>query len=270
MAAHPLWGERSPMRSGHATTTLIRGEGMTVLVDPGLPGPLLGPRLKERSGIDPEDVTHVFLTSYHPETHRGIGLFEEATWWIAREEREGAGVPLISILKRAQESSDPDLQMVAQLRREVDVLQRFQEAPQRLLKGVDLFPMRGVTPGCTGLIIGNDDLTTVICGDGIPTIEHYRRGMVASTCADVTAARASFGEACEVADLLVLGRDNVIVNDRQARSEMIDATTDADADVEDDGASGGGRGGAGRTGSGGSGRTLRRGPVSDEDDVDGE
>ncbi|CAN5869052.1 hypothetical protein BH11PLA1_BH11PLA1_15140 [soil metagenome] len=221
MSANPLWGERSPVRTGHATTTLIRTAGVTILVDPGLPGTMLGPRLKERSGLDPEDVTHVFLTSYHPETHRGITLFEQAIWLIAKEEREGAGVPLVTILKRAMESPDPDAQLITQLQREVELLQKFQEAPQRLAPGVDIFPLFGVSPGCTGVLIGQDEVTTVICGDAIPTVEHFRRGMAPLAAADVTAAKSAFADACEVADLLILGRDNMIVNDQQARAQEL-------------------------------------------------
>lgn len=219
LSAHPLWGERAPVRTGHCTTTLIRTGEATILVDPGLPSTVLGPRLKERSGIDPEDVTHVFLTSFHPDTHRGLALFEQASWLISREEREGAGVPLVQVLKRAMTSPDPDAQLIEQLKREVDFLQRTTEAPQSLAKGVDLFPLAGVTPGCTGLLLSMPDTTVLVCGDAVPTIEHYKRGIVLSTAADVTAARASFAEACEIADLLILGRDNVIVNDRLLTDE---------------------------------------------------
>lgn len=223
LAAHPLWGERSPVRNGHATTTLIRSSDATILVDPGLPGPMLGPRLKERSGLDPEDISHVFLTSFHPDTHRGLHLFEQATWWISREEREGAGIPLVSLLKRAMTSPDPDAGLIQSLQREVELLQRCQESPEKLCPGVDLFPMPGVTPGCTGLIVSQDELTTIICGDAIPTSEHYRRGMVLATAADVTRARNSFAEACEVADLLIPGRDNTLVNDKQVKEQDVRA-----------------------------------------------
>ncbi|MCR9075788.1 MAG: hypothetical protein NXI07_07100, partial [bacterium] len=67
LAANPLWDERSPVRTGHATTTLVRSGDMTLIVDPGLPAPALKARLHERSGLKPEQITHVYLTSFHPE-----------------------------------------------------------------------------------------------------------------------------------------------------------------------------------------------------------
>lgn len=234
LPAHPLWGERSPVRTGHATTTLIRSADATILVDPGLPPAALGPRLKERSGLDPEDITHVFLTSFHPDTHRGLPLFMEAQWWISKDEREGAGVPLIGLLKRAASSSEPDRELIASLQQQVQWLQRFGEAPERLCDRVDLFPMPGVSPGCCGLVVSQPDITTVIAGDAIPTVEHFRRGMVLSTCADVARARQSFADACEVADLIVPGRDATIVNDRSGNEPQSGSAEDAGA-VGDDG-----------------------------------
>ena len=66
LAANPLWGEREPVRTGHSTTTLVRTGDMVMLVDPGLPGEILGARLGERANLRPSDVTHVFLTCFRP------------------------------------------------------------------------------------------------------------------------------------------------------------------------------------------------------------
>jgi glyoxylase-like metal-dependent hydrolase (beta-lactamase superfamily II) len=218
MSAHPLWGERTPLRTGHSTTTLVRAGGSTIIVDPGLPESVLHARLGERAGISADQVTHVFLTSFHPETHRGIGAFAEAKWLIAREEREGQGVPLVQMLKRAMDAAgrgaddDQGESVVAALRREVAVLQRCEEAPERLERGVDLFPLWGVTPGMSGLLIETPDGTTLICGDAVATREHALRGMVVSPSVDVARARESLAEALQIADVLVCGRDNMVVN----------------------------------------------------------
>lgn len=215
LSAHPLWGERSPVRAGHATCTLIRGEGKgapVIVVDPGPPVEMLRARWMERAGIAPGAVTHVFLTSFHPETHRGIALFEHAQWLIAESEREGAGVPLVRLLHEAHGRGEQAL--TSQLAGEVATLQRCTPAPDSLAPGVDLFPLPGVTPGLSGLLLGQDDeQTTLLCGDAVPTVEHLRERQVLPTCADVERARTSFGEAIEIADVLVLGRDNAIVNE---------------------------------------------------------
>lgn len=210
LAAHPLWGERQPVRTGHATTTLIRSGDKVILVDPGLPEPILVARLVERAGLEPKDVTHVFLTSFHPEARRAIVAFEGATWWVSEAERERVGVPLLAELRRATDEGEVELASALEL--DVAILKRCEPAPDSPAKHVDLFPLPGVTPGLTGLILAEATRTTLVCGDAIPTIEHLEQGKVLQQAADIDQARASFAEAVEIADLLVLGRDNVVVN----------------------------------------------------------
>lgn len=210
LAAHPLWNEREAVRTGHATTTLIRSGDVALLVDPGLPAPALAARLAERANLKPEQITHVFLTSFKPETTRAITLFENATWWISEPEREGVGVPLISQVQQAEQDEDPEL--AEALKRDVAILQRCQPAPDKPADRVDLFPLPGVTPGLTGLIIAGPRETTVICGDAIPSVEHLEQGKVLPNAADVEQAKNSLMDAVEIADLLILGRDNIVPN----------------------------------------------------------
>ncbi|MEM7755300.1 MAG: MBL fold metallo-hydrolase [Planctomycetota bacterium] len=217
MSANGLWGEREPARTGHATTTLVRtttedGEPMTILVDPGLPEAALLARLRERANLGPEDITHVFLTSFHPDCRRGIGAFERAVWWVSATEREAVGVPLVQSLKRLTESfEEPDEQTLDVLRTDIAVLQRCEPAPDRLGTAVDLFPLHGVTPGLTGLLLAAKQ-TVLLCGDAIATQDHHERGEVDRAAANTSAAKEAFAEAIEVADILVLGRDNAVWN----------------------------------------------------------
>ncbi len=210
LSAHPLWEEKVAVRAGHATTTLIRVGKRNILVDPGLPGPAVVARLGERSGLRASQITDVFLTGFRPETRRGISAFESANWWIATPEREGVGVPLVRRLHEASEAGDEELKAALEL--DVAVLHRCQPAPDRLAPGVDLFPLPGVSPGLTGLLIARPRSTILVCGDAVPTWEHLERGMVLQGSFDVTQAQESFKEAIEIADELVLGRDNVFAN----------------------------------------------------------
>lgn len=210
LSAHPLWEEKAPVRTGHSTTTLIRSGKRTIIVDPGLPAQAVAARLGERAGLRPEAVTHVFLTSFRPDTCRGIMAFEKATWWVAQNEREGIGVPLVGELQRAAAAGDEELK--SRLELDVAILRRCEPAPDRIADGIDLFPLPGVTPGLTGLLIPAPNATTLICGDAVPTIEHLERGMVLPAAADVMRARESMAEAVEIADYLVLGRDNMVPN----------------------------------------------------------
>ena len=214
LATHPLWGERSAVRSGHSTTTLIRAGKKAILVDPGLPDQVIVARLAERAAIKPADITHVFLTSFNPELRRGILAFQGATWWISGTERDAIGSALVARVQEAAEEGDEAL--AATLRQEIAILHKCQPAPDHLAddKGerIDLFPLPGLTPGLTGLLIAGSRYTTLVCGDAIPTIEHLEQGQVLQDAVDVDKARESFTEAIEIADLLVLGRDNLVVN----------------------------------------------------------
>jgi glyoxylase-like metal-dependent hydrolase (beta-lactamase superfamily II) len=214
LSAHPLRGEKAPVRSGHATTTLIRADKKLILVDPGLPAPALTGRLEERAGIKPSDITHVFLTCFNPEMRRGILAFENAIWWVSENEREQIGLAMIAKLHEAAEEADEPLKKSLEL--DVAILQRCTPAPDHIADDhgdrVDLFPLPGVTPGLCGLLVVQSRFSTLICGDAIPTIEHLNEGKVLSVVHDVDRARESFAEAVEIADLLIPGRDNLVVN----------------------------------------------------------
>lgn len=207
LAAHPLWDEKTPVRAGHATTTLIRTGKRAIMVDPGLPAAAITGRLFERSGLRPAQITDVFLTSFRPDVCRGITAFENADWWVSSPEREGVGVPLVRRLHEAAEAGDEELKSALEI--DVAVLQRCKPAPDRLAPGIDLFPLPGVTPGLTGLLVAKPRSTVLVCGDAVPTSEHLERGMVLQGSFDVPQAQESFKEAVEIADELVLGRDNM-------------------------------------------------------------
>lgn len=208
--AHPLWNERGPVRSGHATTTLVRAGDAVILVDPGLPASIIESRLAERANVKPTDITHVFLTCFRPDVRRGLELFDKAAWLICEAEREQVGVAMVHSLQRAAEGDDPALMRA--LERDVALLQRCAAAPDAIAPGVSPFPLPGVTPGMCGLLLAHPRFTVLVCGDAVPTSEHLEQGQVLRWAADVSAAQASFAEAVEIADLLILGRDNIAVN----------------------------------------------------------
>lgn len=217
LAAHPLWDEKGPVRTGHATTTLVRSGERVILIDPGLPDRAAAARLFERTGLRPEAVTHVFLTSFRPDVFRGILAFEKAKWWVSQEEREQVGVPLVARMQEAAAAGDAELKAALEL--DVGILKRCEPAPDELAPHVSQFPLHGVTPGLTGVLVAmpGGGATVLVAGDAVPTVEHLERGMVLSSAADVAKARESFGEAVEIADIIVPGRDNMVVNPVKGR-----------------------------------------------------
>ncbi|MSR41674.1 MAG: hypothetical protein EXS10_07205 [Phycisphaerales bacterium] len=210
LSAHPFWSERGSVRAAHATTTLIVSGAARILVDPSLPASILLPKLAERSGLGAESVTHVYLTCFNPVHRRALASFEGAEWLIAEREREAIGQQLVAKFHEARSAGDADL--LAAIGPEIAILERTKAAPDALAKGVDLFPLCGVTPGLTGLLLPGRTATVLIAGDAIPTLEHLESGQVLTPCFDVEMARASLGEAIEIADWIICGRDNVIPN----------------------------------------------------------
>ena len=63
LASNTLWEEGGMARTPHATTTLITAESCRILVNPGLPAQVLHARMGERTPVQPDDITHVFMTS---------------------------------------------------------------------------------------------------------------------------------------------------------------------------------------------------------------
>jgi len=211
LASHPLWGEKTQVRTGHSTTTLVRTDSKAILVDPGLPEQALVARLAERANLPSRGVTDVFLTSFLPDTRRAITAFREARWWIHEAERETVGVTIAQRLRELAEE-DPEDPVRRALEQDVAVLAQCKNAPDSLGRNVDLFPLPGVTPGLCGLLVAEPRRTTVICGDAIATVEHLEQGKVMTGAVDVARAKQSFADAIEIADVLVLGRDNMVVN----------------------------------------------------------
>ncbi|MFO0830535.1 MAG: MBL fold metallo-hydrolase [Phycisphaerales bacterium] len=218
LSVNPLWGERSPSRPGHATTSLVRSGKAVILVDPALPDQVLLPRLHERAGARARDITDVFLTRFSPEHARGLAAFPGARWWISAAEREAVGVQLATALKDMMTRSESqggvakDESLRELLEHDVGLLRRCEPAPESLAERVDIFPLSGVSPGCCGLLISHPRHTLLIAGDSVPTQEHAEQGKVMQGAADVEQAKASFEEAIEIADLIIPGRDNVFVN----------------------------------------------------------
>ena len=100
---------------------------------------------------------------------------------------------------------------VALVQDEERLLDRVEIAPDCLMDGVDLFPLPGISPGCCGLLLPQSRQTVLFCGDAIPTIEHLEQGMVLPECWNREQAMNSFQEVIEIADVIVPGRDNVVI-----------------------------------------------------------
>ncbi|MDG2423297.1 MAG: MBL fold metallo-hydrolase [Phycisphaerales bacterium] len=209
LAANTLWEEAGMVRTPHATTTLIMADSCRILVNPGLPAQVLHARLGERSPIQPGEVTHVFLTSLAEDHRRGLEGFEDAIWLAHEPELLHTRSQLEQAVEDARSHADDETVAICKAR--LAPLASIKPAPDQIVQGVDLFPLPGVTPGTCGLLLSQPRATVLVAGDAVPTSEHLEQGKVLPSCEDLEQARESFKEAIEIADVIVPGRDNILV-----------------------------------------------------------
>lgn len=208
LATNPLWHEKGSPRTGHATATIIKSGDAVLLVDPSLPPQMVDAHIQERWGIDLSAVTHVFLTSFDPDRRRTLNGLGHATWYMHEPEIQSAAIAITDELQRAQ--GDSELTTILEHHR--DMLATFEVPDDHLLPSVDIFPLPGYTLGSCGLLLSTPIRTVMICGDTIATSEHLEQGIVLSNCANIELAQESFKECVEIADIIVPGRDNVVLN----------------------------------------------------------
>lgn len=210
LPAHPLRGEEGVVRSAHATTSLLEVDGRRILVNPSLPPQALEVRLDERASLRLSDITDVFMTSFYPDHRRALPALDAADWWLSEAEREA----MESFLESEQTGADShgDQERQGLIRSERELVERTKIAPDRFADGVDLFPLPGISPGACGLLLPLPQQTILICGDAVATSEHLEQGQVLASSWNREQALESFKEAIEIADVLVLGRDNAIPN----------------------------------------------------------
>ncbi|MEL7237384.1 MAG: MBL fold metallo-hydrolase [Planctomycetota bacterium] len=208
LSRNRLWKEQAAVRTAHATTTLIRTGGRVILVDPGLPAQVQGPRLFERTGLRPDQIDTVFLTNFRPAHRDGLAAFEHADWLLHDAERAAT----IEHLETLREQDDVEIASVVS--KELELLARTQPPEDKLADQVDLFPLPGFTPGTCGLLVTEAATTTLIAGDAVPSRDHLLAGQVLPDAFSVQQAQESLGEAYEIADMIVPGHDNIFANPR--------------------------------------------------------
>ncbi len=209
-----MWNEATPVRTPHATCTLLRARDgneqreRRVLIDPGLPAPALAARLFERTGLRPGEIDVVFLTNFRPAHRAALELFPDARWLLSDPEREAVGNHLSDLRDRG----DADVKKVVTA--ELRLLDRTKSPEDKLAEQIDLFPLGGYTPGTCGLLVAESATTTLIAGDAVPTRDHLLAGQVLADAFDKDQALESLREVYEIADAIVPGHDNWFANPR--------------------------------------------------------
>lgn len=209
LSSNPFWKEAPGLRTPHATTTLVVDGDRRILVDPSLPTLALVSRLFERTGLRPEQITDVFCTTLRPTHRRALPGFPQARWLVSEDELEPYRRHLSALaetLERGGGQSDPGIQA------DMEMLQRFQPAPDKLTDAVHLYPLAGPSPGSAGLLLADPLRTIVIAGDAALTAQHVLAGRAWEGSADIETAVKSLSELLEIADIIICGHDNFMLN----------------------------------------------------------
>ena len=209
LSRHRLWGETAPVRTAHATTTLVTEDERLILVDPSLPGPVLAAKLNERTGKTLADVTDVFCTTLRMVHRRSIEAIPQADWWAGELEIASYARHLAELQDSADRLGGED---AAAVEAELRLLERFRPAPERFGRQVSLYPLTGPSIGSAGLLLTPATATIVVAGDAALTREHIDAGRVWQGSADAEAAMTSLRDLLELADVIVPGHDNVMLS----------------------------------------------------------
>ena len=183
ISINKFWGETERVRPPQCTCTLVKTASGLLLVDPSVHVPEVAGLLHDKAGIQPEDVSAVFLTHCHGDHWYGLEAFPSAQWLMAEPELEywrGRATP-----------------------EERRVVERMEVAGPEVAPGVQTLHTPGHTPGITSLVFAWRGRRVAIAGDAAMTEEHFRarEGHSNST---------SLGQAAESIDLLARSADVVI------------------------------------------------------------
>ena len=204
-----LWKESEPVRTPHATCTLVRTGKRNIIVDPGLPGAVLAARLFERSGLRAEEIDTIFITNARPAHRGGASVFTHAKKFIHENELQYVRQNLQRLLDEADDAADRKT-----IEAEMEMVESFKPADDKLAPAVELFPLFGYTPGTCGLLVTTPTHATLLAGDAVATVDHLLAGQVLPGCVDLQQAKESLQEIYEIADIVIPGHDNVILNPR--------------------------------------------------------
>ncbi len=184
------WGESddTPSRSVRYTSTLIRGGGFRLLVDPPIVDrERMDVDLHRRTGLALRDVDTVFISHGHGDHHAGLPNFPHARWIAA-----------------------PDVST------EINTLGRYEKGLEgvngRIFDAIDVIPTPGHTLNHHSLLLEADGLRLVIAGDAVMTRDFWndRRGFFNS--ADFDLAARTIADLHPRVDVIVPGHDNLFFN----------------------------------------------------------
>ena len=185
------WGEEDDeaRRSAICTCTLLTGDGFRLLVDPSLSDPAsMVTELDRRTGMTPDQITHVFITHEHGDHHVGMIHFPEARWLAA--------APVVDKLNGLTEYGG-----------------KVKPAEGRIPDSVRMLPTPGHTMTHHSLEFECEGATTIVTGDAVMTRDFWRDRRGYFNSVDFDLVKATMEWLATRADVLIPGHGNWFPND---------------------------------------------------------
>lgn len=201
LSRNKFWGESDDQsyRAPRCTSTLLRSEEQTIVVDPALVPDEMVAVLDQRAGIPAEAVEIVYLTHFHGDHRTGLNAFPNATWYMGAAE--------IDFWKHelAPDSEDRAL------------LDRVQSVGDELISGISVISTPGHTYHHTSLLFESEGAKVIVAADAAMTRAFFLSRDYYFNTVDTSAAVASIEKLAGLADIIIPGHDNYFLNDRSAK-----------------------------------------------------
>ncbi len=196
LSRNRYWGESDDRayREPLCTCTLIRTDGFTLVVDPGLPPEEMVRVLDRRAGLVPDSIDMVFLTHFHGDHRVGLEAFPAADWRMAPSEFEHQRSQLAA--------GSPDC----------EILERLRPAGPEIIPGIIVVETPGHSAGHASLSFESEGKRIAVAGDAAMTRDFFQHRDYYFNTVDSDAAVTSIQTIARAADIVVPGHDNYFLN----------------------------------------------------------
>lgn len=193
------WGELETRsyRSVVATSTVVQTDYGNILVDPSLEGEAMAASVYDCCGLNPKDITIVFITHSHFDHWRGLEAFPNAKIYIPQSEL--TSIRMITGYMLADKDEKEKF---------FSKLSAFCPVGEYLVPGVKVVHLPGHTGGLHGLLFTASEGRVLISGDAVMNREYFTARDAYFYGASLADGRESVYRAAELADIIIPGHGN--------------------------------------------------------------